>query len=333
MASQRSTELKVGVFFVVCLGVAAGMILLFGGRARVTRPHMYTITVVFQNAAGIVKDAKVMYGGIGVGAVQNIQLDQEGMLKVNVQLAIYNGVKIRQDAKFVINQSGLLGDRYVDVIPQSGTAPILAPGGVATGTSSVDLSEAIRAVVDVLKQTAGTMERVDKAVQRIDETVLSAPSLGHVTAALANLDATTSNTVALTLGLRKLVDDNRARVDMALTQFAEASANFNHAAQAAEGIVRTNQDAIRQAMTNVTESAERLNAMLTALQQGQGTAGKLLVDPTLYDEATRLIQNLRQHGLLYKGETTPAPRGRTPVPARPAKNYGSDDRHDERLPD
>jgi hypothetical protein len=51
-----------------------------------------------------------------------IALDQTGELKVIVKLSILDTVKIRKDAKFIINQSGLLGDRYVDIIPVSATA-------------------------------------------------------------------------------------------------------------------------------------------------------------------------------------------------------------------
>jgi phospholipid/cholesterol/gamma-HCH transport system substrate-binding protein len=337
MAAPRSTELKVGVFLLVCCGVLALMIVKFGSRNRAMQPNTYSLTVVFQNVAGLVKDTRVMYGGIGVGTVRDIQLDQEGMLKVNVKLAIYQGVKIRKDAKFVINQSGLLGDRYVDVIPQSGTAPVLQDGDVVTGMSSVDLSEAIRGVVDILKQTSGTIERVDQAIRRIDETVLSPASLGHVTnlmanlehlnATLANVEAATSNAVILALSLRQLVDENRPRVDSALTSFTAAAANLNRTTQEAAAIVRANQDDIRQAVQDAASSAKRLNEILAALQQGQGTAGKLLVDPTLYEEATRLIQNLQKYGLLFKGtgsqsrdadDLQRSARGRVPVPARPA---------------
>jgi hypothetical protein len=65
--------------------------------------------------------------------------------------------------------------------------------------------------VDVLHQAAGTIERVDKAIQRIDETVLSRPSLDHIDSALANLDTVSSNAVGLTVSLRGVVDDSRGQ--------------------------------------------------------------------------------------------------------------------------
>jgi phospholipid/cholesterol/gamma-HCH transport system substrate-binding protein len=325
MARQRSTEIRVGIFVLICLAVIAGMILKFGKYERFAE-KTYAITVVFPNVGGIVKDANVLYGGIAVGKVRDIYLDQTGLLRVNVKLGIYEGVKIRKDAKFVVNQSGLLGDRYIDVIPQSGTAEPLKPGDVVDGTTSVDLSEAIRGVVDVLRQTAGTIARVDNAIKRIDETVLSTQSLQHVSTALAHVDAATSNTVQLTESLRVVVEDNRGYVDSALSSFSEASENLSTASKRVNDLVAANQGDIHAAVKNLVESTERLNTILVRLEKGEGTAGKLLVDPTLHDELVRLVQNWREHGLLYKEGTKREPkrtdntrRNVTPTPARPAQ--------------
>lgn len=325
MAQQRSTEIKVGIFVIVCLAIIAAMIIRFGKYTRFAE-NTYEITVAFPNVGGIVKDASVQYGGINVGKVRQISLDQEGLLKVHVKLAIYEGVKIRKDSKFVINQAGLLGDRYIDIIPQSGTAEFLKPGDSIEGATSVDLSEAIRSVVDVLRQTADTIQRVDTAIQRIDETVLSRPSLERIRSAMANIDLATSNTVALTLGLRGLVEDNRPRVDHAITLFSDAAENFNSASKRVDDLLESNQQDIRTTVNNFAEAAQRLNLLLGRLEKGEGTAGKILVDPTLHDEIVRLVQNWRRHGLLYKERTRPddkiagtARRAATPVPARPAQ--------------
>jgi phospholipid/cholesterol/gamma-HCH transport system substrate-binding protein len=344
VAQRRSIELRVGIFVAVCLALMAWLIWKFGKYEPLTR-NTYEITVVFSNVGGIVKDAGVLYGGIKVGSVRDITLDQAGVLKVDVRLAIFNGVKIRSDAKFVINQSGLLGDRYVDVIPQSGTAPFIKPDDVLQGSSSVDLTEAIRSVVDVLHQAAGTIERVDKAVQRIDETVLSRESLGHVQAALANIDTTSSNAVELTLSLRTVVDESRGKVENTLTKFSGAADKLNLASEDVRGLVSNandivveNREDIRVAAKNIAESAKRVQDILARLERGEGTAGKLLVDPTLHDEIVHLVQNWREYGLLYKEGSRAASRtseerrrGTIPQPARPAQKedgtiiFGTDD--------
>jgi len=326
---MRSVEIKVGLFMVVALAVLAGLILRFGGFYR-GAGNVYQIHVIFPNVGGIVRDAAVMYAGIPVGKVVDIQLTEGRILEVRVTLAIRRGVVIREDAKFVVNQSGLLGDRYVDVLPGTATADPLRPGAIVHGTTSVDLSEAIRSVVDVLRRTAGTIERVDQILQRLDATVLGSQTLDHASATIANIDAASTNTVALLASLQAVVEENRAHVTETLGKFESAATSLSHTARRVDDLVVANQDDIRAAVKNLADSTARVEGILARLEQGEGTAGKLLVDPTLHDELVRLIQNWRQFGLLYKEKSPPrqrrpnspldrSPRGMTPVPARPAE--------------
>ena len=66
MAQQRTIEIRVGIFVLVCLVVVAGLIIRFGKYTRGLEKS-YEITVVFPNVGGIVRDANVLYAGIPVG--------------------------------------------------------------------------------------------------------------------------------------------------------------------------------------------------------------------------------------------------------------------------
>jgi phospholipid/cholesterol/gamma-HCH transport system substrate-binding protein len=306
LPQQRSIEIKVGIFVLLCLGIVAALIIKFG-RLEKFSSDTYPITVVFPNVGGIVRDANVMYAGIPVGKVRDIKLTDVGALQVRVTLAIYKAYTIRRDAKFVINQSGLLGDRYVDVIPQSATAAILKPGDEVEGESSVDLTEAVRSVVDVLHQAAGTIARVDEmvrrtdaAIKRIDEMILSTQMLTHVSNSLANVDATTSNAVDLAASLRSVVDDSRQSISNTLSEFSIAAVDVRDASKRVQTLVANNEDELSATVSNLAASTARLNTILEGLQKGEGTAGKILTDPTLHNELVKLVQNWRRYGILYK---------------------------------
>jgi phospholipid/cholesterol/gamma-HCH transport system substrate-binding protein len=279
--------------------ILAGLIMRFGKYAGVAESK-YDIVVIFPNVAGIVKEASVMYAGLPVGIVKDINLSEDNGLNVRLTLSIYRQYTIRKDAKFVIEQSGLLGDRYIDIVPQSITAPPIQPGDVLQGTTSVDLSEAIRNVVDVLHQAAGTIARVDSALKRVDEMVLNTQSLMHVSQTFANVDAASSNAVALTVSLRSVVDAGQQDLTNAFAKLSLASDNMSSASKRVEQVVADNQDDVRAAVKNLADSTQRLDTILTRLQQGQGTVGKLLVDPTLHNDLVHLIENWRRYGLLYK---------------------------------
>jgi len=327
MAQPRTIELRVGIFVLVSLVVVAGLVLKFSKSTWGTKSS-YDITVIFPNVSGIVRDASVLYAGIPVGRVKDIRLKEEETLTVHLTLAIFEGVVIRRDARIVVNTSGLLGDRYVDILPGSSTSEPLRPGDTITGAPSVDLTEAIRQVVDVLKAAASAIQRVDKAIQRIDETVFSQGTLDHVSGALANIDAASTNAVGLIASLRDVVSENRTNITAALTNFERASQNLTTTTKRLDELVLSNQDEVGLVLSNLVASTERVEAVLSKMEKGEGTVGKLMTDPTLYNEVVQLVQNWRRFGLLYKEgragkpaapATSDAPRGKPVVPARPAK--------------
>jgi phospholipid/cholesterol/gamma-HCH transport system substrate-binding protein len=334
VALQRSVEIKVGLFILLCLAIIAGLIIKFGKLERFNE-ETYDIAVVFPNVGGIVRNASVMYDGIPIGRVHDIKLTGEGAMKVRLILAIYKGYTIRQDARFMINQSGLLGDRYVDVVPESATAEPLSPGSEIQGTNTVDLTEAIQNVVDVLQEAAGTIGRVDGlvrrtdlAIKRVDELLLTTQNLNSVGTTLAHIDTTASNAAVLTADLGGTMSSTRMSLSNTLERFSMAADDINDAAKRVRGLVVSNQDDISATASNLAQSTARLNALLEGLQKGDGTAGKLLTDPTLHDEIVKLVHNWRQYGILYKDKTansatTDNPRGKTPIPDRPAAGYGT----------
>jgi phospholipid/cholesterol/gamma-HCH transport system substrate-binding protein len=345
--------MRVGLFVLVCLAVVAGLVWKFGKLSPSTG-RRYPLVVTFENVSGLIPDANVMYAGVSVGKVREIKLDDTGKFRALVTLGISEGTKIRRDAKFVINQSGLLGDRYVDIVPGAGDAEPLKPGETVAGTTSVDLTEVIRSVVDVLHQAGGTIERVngmlqriDGAIKRVDEITLSTQNLNHVSSTLAQIDVTTSNAAGLTGDLRGLVKESRGSVTNTLAVLSAASENVRGTTRRVDDFVRDAQGDVKQLMKNLdestknlTESTQRLNAILLRLEKGEGTAGKLLTDTALYNELMQVLRNLEQYGLFYKtwlgpkvrpegrGTTTETPRrpstlepppgGLAPVPARPA---------------
>jgi hypothetical protein len=76
----------------------------------------YELRLHAVNVGGLKQRAGVLLAGVQVGSVSDIQLADDGK-SVTILLKIYKDYKIYHDARFVIEQSGFLGDQYVSVIP------------------------------------------------------------------------------------------------------------------------------------------------------------------------------------------------------------------------
>ncbi len=312
MNPSKSVEIRVGIFVFACIVIIGGMILRFG-NIRPIQTGVYEITVSFTTADGLVPDTVVTYAGLRVGRVADIRLDESHSGRVNVRLAINQDVKIRRDARFVIAQTGLLGDRLVKIEPAGETAPFLEDGDRIEGAKMTDLAELMQTVNHVLGSAGQVIEKVQQAVTRIDAIVLSEPSLGRLTNTFANLDAASSNAVVLTRQAQDVITENREKLRVTMSELADASAQFKKATKQADALlaegrafiektgslVDDNQDDIRRITGNLAETTERLNNILARLEQGHGTAGKLLTDDTLYQDLKQIAWTIQRYGLFF----------------------------------
>ncbi len=102
-------------------------------------------TLLFQNAAQLVKGNLVQVSGTEVGKVQDITLTPNGQAKVEIKVDD-DRYDLRQGTKAIVRASSLSGiaNRYIDLQLAPGTAPKIPDGGTIgqdQTTTAVDLDE------------------------------------------------------------------------------------------------------------------------------------------------------------------------------------------------
>jgi phospholipid/cholesterol/gamma-HCH transport system substrate-binding protein len=158
MTPEKRIERSVGIFVLVGITITATMILYFGKVGDRFRGG-YPITVEFGNAGALVKGAQVLYAGVLVGKVHAIELkpDASGVV---VDVAMFKSGQIRQDASFLIKQSGLLGDQNIVIVARSNTAPFLKAGDQVRGVDPFDFSEAATQAGDAIRKLNAAIDRL-----------------------------------------------------------------------------------------------------------------------------------------------------------------------------
>jgi phospholipid/cholesterol/gamma-HCH transport system substrate-binding protein len=151
---KYSKETIVGIFVVIglfCIGymtVKLGKIPLFGSDS-------YLLYARFSSVSGLRVDSPVEIGGIEVGRVEQLTIDQDKQVSV-VTLRIEKGFKVYEDAVASIKTAGLIGDKFIDIDPGGG-ADILKTGGTITETNSpIDIEGLIS------KYAFGDIKKEDK---------------------------------------------------------------------------------------------------------------------------------------------------------------------------
>jgi phospholipid/cholesterol/gamma-HCH transport system substrate-binding protein len=124
------------------LAVALGFLAWAYGRSDAGDPGGYTLRAKFDRVDGLETGGDVRISGIKVGRVLAQELDP-ATFRAQVTFSIRNGIELPTDSSAAIVSSGLLGGKYLSVVP-GGDDRILADGGEINITqSSVNLEDLI----------------------------------------------------------------------------------------------------------------------------------------------------------------------------------------------
>lgn len=181
-------ETKVGFFVIAGLAVVAFLVVYFG-RLGQGLQKFYELQIDFPNASGLLAGADVLLGGARIGYVVRDPKVLPAMQGVAVELNIREEVVLPAASKFVIGSSGLLGNRFVDVLvpPTADLAEPLAPGSVVQGQRETGIEDLTRESSELMADVRKAVDTINTALERLDKTALSEESLQDLRVAIANL--------------------------------------------------------------------------------------------------------------------------------------------------
>ncbi len=131
-------EFKVGIF--VAIGIAILISIVFSiGEIRYFQQR-YTIKLLFDFANGVEIAAPVRLAGVQVGEVKDIDIvydEARQKTVVSLTVSLDKKAKVEEDAEAFINTLGLIGEKYVEILPGTPGRRILKTGGTLQGKESI----------------------------------------------------------------------------------------------------------------------------------------------------------------------------------------------------
>ena len=138
---MRKLELIVGLF--VLSGIAAAVFLAVKiGGSQILAGDSYVLNARFNSVAGLNEGSRVVIGGVRVGTVSKIRLQNEDFVAI-AELSLNKDLILPDDTMASIKSSGLIGDKYITLSP-GGSEVLLKEGDTIVDTeSSVSIEELI----------------------------------------------------------------------------------------------------------------------------------------------------------------------------------------------
>lgn len=155
-------EMRVGIFVLIALLVAGFLIVAFGRFGEMFKTT-YPLVLEFESAKGIIKNSQVLYRGANVGKVASKPMIAEGGKQVDLVLQINADVMVDREATFRIGSYGLLGDRFVDVIPpDEPSGEYFQAGDRATGMQTTEIGDLAEEMKPVIQRVQAFMAELDE---------------------------------------------------------------------------------------------------------------------------------------------------------------------------
>ena len=114
MSQSLMRDSLVGIFVLIGLGALAYLSVSLGG-ASYRGPGGLELIATFDQIGGLKLRSRVVVGGVKMGQVTAITLDED--LRARVMLEIDDQLRLPVDTSASILTSGVLGDQYVELEP------------------------------------------------------------------------------------------------------------------------------------------------------------------------------------------------------------------------
>lgn len=158
---KTKLELKVGAFVFSALLLLVVSVLSIGNFKSWTSG--YRVSFLFNFVNGIKLGAPVRFAGVDVGEVKAITFAhpaQSAETRINLDCWVRKDIKIPLDSTIWVNTLGLLGEKYVEIMPGSDYGKCLAENQSLKGEDPLPMHE----MGTLVKRIA---ENVDDAVTRV----------------------------------------------------------------------------------------------------------------------------------------------------------------------
>ena len=271
-------EAKVGFF--VLLGLVSFVVVLFWMTDPATLRGRYIITTIVENAGGVRAGDPVSMQGVNVGRVNGFEMGPE---LVTIDLEIEGEWAIPTGSVVTMGESGLFGGRTL-IIERGMGAEFLEPGDTIPGEGTV--SAGLLGAVDELSVQAGDV------LSAIDS-LLNPTTVGNVQGSARELEL-------LLTELSGMVHEQRSTIGELTESLRRAAEGFETAAAAGPDVASAaaRADSAMAVLTATTENLDAatasLRTVLTRMEQGEGTLGRLSADESLYVNLNQAAESLNE---------------------------------------
>ena len=273
---KNTLETRLGLFF--ALALIAGVVILELAGTRDLLNKGYPIRARFDNIQELKEGDPVKMAGVEVGHVQKIQLAD---YKVEVVLNVERKASVKTDSKASIKFVGLMGQNYISLTFGSTDAPVVTANALLETEEQADLNSLMVKLQNVAEGVEGLTKN------------FSGENFSNLLGPFTDFIKENSPRLSAILGNLQTVSTRIARGEGTVGRMINDDALYFSTLNTVSNLNTTVADA-KPLFDELKLTLDQARSVVTQVNEGQGTIGKLIKDETLYRETTTAMVNLRE---------------------------------------
>ncbi|MGO4771738.1 MlaD family protein [Flavobacterium sp. W22_SRS_FK3] len=258
-----------------------------------------TFYVEYANVEDLASSAPVTLNGLGIGKVNKITINQTTG-KLLVELQIKTDFPISKTSKAALYSPSLIGGKQIKIIPNMADKDLAVDGQTLEAAIELGLTESLGGKIEPIQQKLDLMlANINTLVSGLNN-VLDKKGQEDLKKSLSELSQTMEQFHRASGSLNSILDTNKGQINGAVTNLNKMSSNFNKISDS------LNKADLGKTVRNLNQTLAKVDGIMSNLNSGKGTAGKLLNDDALYNNLSKtskelelLLQDVRLHPTRY----------------------------------
>lgn len=281
----------------IALAAIVGIVVLFAGmnflKGIIVFSNDNSYKVVMKDINGLSASSPVYADGYQVGVVRDIIYDYEGVNGgIIVMIDVNNEMRIPAGSTAEVS-SDLMGNLKLNLLLSNNLRERVEPGGVIIGSLGKGMMDE---VAQMMPQIKALLPKLDSILTNVN-TLMSDPALKSI---INNVEGATAN-----------LNESSAQLNKLMTQFDQsmpgllqkADKTLENTEVLTSGLAKVD---IAATMANIDETLKNCRELTDKLNSNEGSLGKFINDPSLYDnlnatmrDADSLMIDLKSHPKRY----------------------------------
>ena len=235
------------------------------------------IAAIYSNVEGLSISSLVTINGHKVGKVQDINFTGDGSGKLKVSMLIDSDFNFSKNSIAELYESGLIGGKAIAIIPVYDDSESSVSGDVLISRIKPGLTELVNQRLTPLQEKIeSVMVSADALLVNVNS-VFDKKTKSEIKGSISKLEQTISSFEKTSNSLQNLIESNKNSINNSLQNFSNISDNLSDMSET------FSEAEFKQTVNGLKSSIESFNNLITNVNRGEGSMGKLFKDEKLYN--------------------------------------------------